>query len=422
MSQRGDVVRDVNGSPQSMLCIVQDITQQKHFENELSHAKTEAENANRAKSQFLSSMSHEIRTPLNAILGFAQLLLMEDFSDDIQENVQEINHAGKHLLELINDILDLSRIESGRLELNFRAVDLASLVDECVILLDSYLEQKSLKLEIHQDSLTDVILHGDAIRIKQTLLNLLSNACKYNRDGGTVTLHCEKDARRARIIVSDTGNGLTESAQNSLFEPFNRLGAENSEIEGTGIGLVISQQLVHAMGGNIGVESVPGEGSTFWFDLPTSISAPVTEKQNENRTIMQADSHNHTLLYIEDNPANMRLIKNILKKLPEINLLTAEEPQAGLDIADNNNLSLILLDINLPKMDGFQVLEKLRAQQNTRNIPVIAVSANAMQSDIDRAYKAGFNGYITKPIDIDLLVSEIMKHLQVTPDGLTRKA
>ena len=422
MSQRGDAVRDINGNPQHILCIVQDITQQKLFEAELRHAQLDAEKANIAKSRFLSSMSHEMRTPLNAILGFAQLLHMENFPDEIEQCVSEIRYAGKHLLDLINDILDLSRIESGNFELRIQSVDIHDLIEDCLPILDPYLQHKSLSIHVNENSFADVSLLGDVTRIKQVLLNLLSNACKYNTENGHVNVHCEVGSGKARVFISDTGKGLSESDQRDLFTPFNRLGAENSDIEGTGIGLVISRQLLKSMQGDIGAISHLGEGSTFWFELPLAMTDTNSTTCIDTKAVITPLMRRHDILYVEDNPANLRLVNNIFKRIPEVQLYATRNPKDGLALADKNNLSLILLDINLPDMDGYAVLAKLRQNRKTRNIPVIAVSANAMREDIDKATEAGFNGYITKPIDIEGFVSEISKYLANMKEDSARNA
>lgn len=266
--ERGDVVRASDGRPLHMLGVVQDITVRKQAQERLVVAREEAENANRAKSRFLSSMSHELRTPLNAILGFAQLLEIDALTTEQRESVGEISGAGYHLLTLINEVLDLAKIEAGRMDLSIEAVELKALFQECRALINPFLDQYQVSLQYPQESCEQLTVRADFTRLKQVLLNLLSNACKYNRPGGSVTIECvtAKD-NRVRINVRDTGAGISDKLQKSLFQPFSRLGAELTDVEGTGIGLVIARQLVELMGGQIGVDSRVGEGSTFWIEL-----------------------------------------------------------------------------------------------------------------------------------------------------------
>ncbi|MBT5551605.1 MAG: PAS domain S-box protein [Nitrospina sp.] len=417
----------VNGK-NSLIGIIRDISERKEAETELLHAyskleerikertqelwesKNLAEKNNKAKSEFLSRMSHELRTPMNAILGFAQLM-KESKKDPLpkahQNRVSQILNAGNHLLELINEVLDLARIESGKITVSLEPICLAELIEEVLTVAHPLSEKFDIKLIDQITKNKDVYVLADKTRLKQVFLNLISNGIKYNRKGGSVTLSLNhKDSSGLRIDIVDTGMGIPEEKLNSLFEPFDRLGAEETDIEGTGIGMAISKKLIEVMNGSIGVESTPGEGSTFFVSLPT---CPKQLDKVEPRNIFTltkkevADKHEvrlFTLLYIEDNPANLQLVDDILSDYPEIKLVSATHAKMGIDMALALKPDLILMDINLPDIDGVEAFKRLKNFEETHEVPVIAMSANAMQKDIDRAMAEGFKTYITKPVDI----------------------
>lgn len=397
---------------------IEDITEVKRNHNILESAKDEAIKANMAKSQFLSSMSHELRTPLNAIIGFAQLLSLDKhrFTEDQFNSINEISLSGKHLLNLINEILDFSKIESGKFTVNMRDVGLQKILDECKSVISPMANEKSLK--IYFESAKNYVLYADEIRLKQILLNYLSNAVKYNKDNGSVDLTFTViDGRRLKVTVTDTGLGLSDSQIDKLFIPFERVGAEGTVISGAGIGLVISKELVELMGGRVGVESQVGVGSSFWFELTLANIQMETIQDTSESQFETADneiqnSKIKTLLYIDDNTTNVRMMQYAFKVSgAQYNFISSTEPEHGLKLAYETIPDLILLDIKMPVMDGFEVLGFLRDDPRTQHIPVIAVSANAMAEDIENGYAAGFNAYITKPIDMSVTIATIKKLL-----------
>ena len=426
---RGTIVsRDIDNKPLRMIGIHSDITKQKESEINLVNAREDAENANRAKSQFLSSMSHELRTPMNAIMGFGQLLTMDKDSGLTETQTDfatEIVKAGKHLLELINEILDLSRIEAGRIDLSIETVGLGEVVADSLQLIMPLAQKRGIEIDINQNN-DDVELdklqyqlnwvRADRSRLRQVLLNLLSNAVKYNRENGKITMACHhSEDNMMRVSITDTGIGIAQEDQTRLFTAFNRLNADDTDVEGTGIGLVITKNIVELMGGNIGVDSRQDEGSTFWFDLPTDTEhLPVPKETTPEILPPTKLTDEHTILYIEDNPANLRLVAQVMGRMSNIRMWSAHEPLLGLELAKEHKPDLILLDINLPGMNGFEVLKNLRQSQATANIPVLAISANAMKQDIEKGFNAGFDDYITKPIDIDALMHSVSEAIKRT--------
>jgi len=402
---------DEDGKLVRLTGTVQDVTEQVEAEQALIAARDEADRANRAKSEFLSSMSHELRTPMNAILGFGQLMEFdENLPDEHKDSVREILKAGQHLLALINEVLDLAKVESGRIDLSLEPVEVCPVVEECLSLVAGLAARRGVR--ISHVGLAGAAVRADRMRLKQALLNLLSNAVKYNREGGSVQLEVQpEDTGRLRIRVTDTGPGIAAGRLRELFQPFNRLGAESSDIEGTGIGLTITRRIVEMMGGEVGVHSKPGGGSSFWIELPFE-SGPGVRPGSASR--QGADSgpapsepaaaRQRTVLYVEDNPSNIRLVAQILGRRRHIQLLTAHTPELGIELARARCPDLILLDIHMPGMDGYQVLRVFQADPSTKTIPVVALTANAMPRDVERGRAAGFADYLTKPLDVPRFV------------------
>ncbi len=385
---------------------------------ELLAAKLEAERANHAKSDFLSSMSHELRTPLNAILGFSQLLKFStNLSQEELDNVDEILKGGRHLLELINEVLDLARIEAGNLDFSLEPLSCQEIAQECLDLLQPLKERYQVSLQAMFPDDAHLYVMADKTRLKQVLLNLLSNAFKYNRPSGSVTLRIETVAPdKVRWVVQDSGIGIPSKRQADLFQAFNRLGADQMEIEGTGIGLVISKRVAEAMGGAIGFESTYGVGSTFWIELPRSRDNGKIALTPQHADLATADpaATVHTMLYVEDNAANVKLMETFIKLLPNLRLITAHNAELGLQLASAHHPDLVIMDINLPGMNGYDALQQLNAMEETRDIPVIALSANAMEKDIAKGKASGFYDYLTKPIEISLLMKAIQGALNRT--------
>jgi PAS domain S-box-containing protein len=387
---------------------------------ELESSKSTAEKANLAKSNFLSSMSHELRSPLNAILGFAQLMESESPppSAGQKASIDQILQAGWYLLELINEILDLAVIESGRLTLSLEPVSLAEVMLECQDMVAPQALTHGVTTTFTKCDVPFVV-HADRTRLKQVLINLLSNAIKYNRTGGTVTVDCAmRDAERIRITVTDTGAGLAPDKVAQLFQSFNRLGQESGGEEGTGIGLVVSKRLVELMNGAIGVESVVGTGSVFWIDVPATVAGPHDGRTAPCEAKALPGTPNgealHTLLYVEDNPANLALVERIVARHPDMRLLSAGDATVGIEIARSARPDVILMDINLPGISGFDALKTLGEDPTTAHIPVIALSASAMSRDVASGLKAGFFRYLTKPIKVNEFIATLTEALEVS--------
>ena len=394
------------------------MTAQSRHTQMLMEAKQAAEKANRAKSEFLSRMSHELRTPLNAILGFGQLLdsgIDASRSTD-KQYLKHIMNSGHHLLSLINEVLDLARIDAGKFELKLEQINVPEVLDECLLLVQPLANTHNIAVSIERSD-DKLFVWGDPKCLKQIILNLISNAIKYNRKGGSVTVAYRKTIDgRIRLSVTDTGAGIPKEKWEQLFQPFSRLGAENSQIEGTGIGLAISKNLVEAMNGSIGFESTAEVGSEFWIKLPQTfehIEQPYMLEEKQAEVITRKAGRKGKILYIEDNIFNQELMKECMSLLfPDIQLLRETTAELGLATAEKELPQLILMDINLPGMSGIEALRIIRKHDKLAKTPVIALSAAAMIEDIEISMNAGFDAYITKPFDIQNIKQVIEKTLE----------
>lgn len=421
---------DRYGKLQGVFAAARDVTERRRVDRvlqrkniELEKAKSVAEEANLAKSVFLSSMSHELRTPLNAILGFAQLLEVGlPVPTEVQVvRLQQITKAGWYLLELINEILDLTVIESGKLSLSREPVSLTEVLRECQAMTESQAQKRGIHINfIPFDSTW--FANADRTRVKQVLINLLSNAIKYNRENGTVRVKCTCTQERIRISIKDSGVGLPPDKLLQLFQPFNRLGQEYGTEEGTGIGLVVTKQLIELMGGTITVESTLGVGSEFCIELIRDNTPQLaagntlpTERTSQNIGTLR------TLLYVEDNPANLMLVEQIIESHPLIRMLSAHDGNSGVEMALANLPDVILMDINLPGISGVEAMKILHKNKLTEHIPVIALSANAMLRDIEKGLEAGFFRYLTKPIKINEFMNALDDALIFSEIALANK-
>jgi len=400
-------LRDDHGAIIGYLFIGADNSARKQAELALHRATAAAKEANLAKSDFLSSMSHELRTPLGAILGFAQLIESGSPPPTVgqKRSIDQILKAGWYLLDLINEILDLALVESGKLSLSLEPSSLAEVMRECQAMIEPQAQSRGISVAFPAFG-TPYFVKADRTRVKQVLINLLSNAIKYNRAGGKVVVECIAGTPGSiRVCVQDTGEGLAADKLEQLFQPFNRLGREDSVEQGTGIGLVMCKRLIELMGGVIGVESTIGEGSKFWFELQLAadpypaVSAikPAATAQAQ----VQTTASMRTVLYVEDNPAILMLVEDLLARRPDVHLLAARDGVSGVEIARTARPDVILMDINLPGISGITALKILSDDPATAHIPVVALSANAVPRDIQRGLEAGFFRYLTKPIKID---------------------
>jgi PAS domain S-box-containing protein len=402
------------GEEYGRIWMVRDITERKRFEQALEEAKEAAEAANAAKSEFLSRMSHELRTPMNSILGFGQLLHRAPLPADQARSVEHILKAGRHLLNLINEVLEIARIEANQQQLSLEPVHVATLLNEALALVRPTAEIRPVQLATHPPHGTDAYVQADQQRLMQVMLNLLSNAIKYNRAGGTVELLARPVTREnggafLALGVRDTGPGIPAHRLPELFVAFSRLGAEGSGIEGTGLGLALSQRLVEVMGGELRVESTVGQGTTFWVELPVtdSPSRRLEPGRPDQPRAERAPRPARTILYVEDNLANLDLVETILQDRPEIDLIPALQGRLGLQLAREHRPHLILLDLHLPDLPGEMVLHELRSDDRTRDIPVLVISADATTRRVDRLRSAGVRDYLTKPLDVDQFLTAV---------------
>lgn len=397
-------IRDSDGTIRYAAAAFSEISARKEAEEALNAARHEAERASRAKSEFLSRMSHELRTPLNAILGFAQLLEMDERVPEQRDSIEQIIKGGRRLLELINEVLDISRIESGRLSLSMEPVAVCDVAEECVRLVQPLAEETSIRVRSECADKAQFVW-ADRHRLGQVLINLLSNAIKYNVTGGSVTVTSVSRDGRIRIGVTDTGPGISPQDVPRLFTPFERLEAHGSTVEGTGLGLALVKNLVEAMGGGVVVDTIQGRGTTLWMDLQATDQLQMTpvEKPVEEGSPERANGERR-ILYIEDNPANLTLIERLLERRMEFEILSAVTGSDGLTLARDHVPDLILLDIGLPDIRGDEVLARLRRDPNTAHIPVVILSADATPGEIERLMAAGALDYLTKPIDVPVFM------------------
>lgn len=399
--------------PSALCCIADDITDRKQAEEDITMSRLEAERANRAKSEFLSRMSHDLRTPLNAVLGFAQLLGAEALTGSQRECVQQIVHGGRHLLELVNEVVDIARIESGRLSLSPEPVRASDSVRYVVDLVAPLAAARGIALIVEEGPCAGWWVLADRQRLNQILMNLVSNAVKYNRPAGRVVVsYASPAADRLRIVVTDTGPGIPRQKLQLAFRPFERLGAERTAVEGTGLGLTLARGLAEAMGGNLGVESEVDRGSTFWVELAQT-SGVATLAEPPTSPFSFTPMHSETpavVLYVEDNISNVRLMQKLLQSRPSITLVHAPDGETGLAIARRQRPDLVLLDLHLPDMPGQEVLRQLWADPPLRNIPVAVLSADATPGRVRRVLAEGAAAYLTKPLDLRQVL-EVIEHL-----------
>ena len=414
------VYADANGNVLGVFAAARDITVRKLLDQvlrekntELERATAAAEKANRGKSDFLSSMSHELRTPLNAILGFAQLLESDSPppTPAQKRSLEQILSAGWYLLELINEILDLTQIESGMTMLSLETVSLVEVMSECQSMVGPQADKRAIDMTFSPLQ-SNYYIWADRTRLKQALINLLSNAIKYNRTGGTVILDCTVVAPGSiRISIEDTGVGLNKAQLGQLFQPFNRLGMESGGEEGTGIGLVVTKRLVELMGGTIGVKSTAGVGSIFWIEFKLATAPPLTIEDDGHPSVTRSpisdDTRQRTLLCVEDNPANLQLIEQLISRRTDLRMLSAADCHTGIEFARAFQPDVILMDINLPGLNGLEAMKILRADPLTSHISIIALSANALPRDIENGLASGFSDYLTKPIRVNEFIHKL---------------
>ncbi len=408
------------GEEGCILSVSIDITERKQAEIEIRKAREESEKANMAKSEFLSRMSHELRTPMNSILGFAQLLEMGELNTGQRKGVNHIMKSGRHLLDLINEVLDISKIEAGRLSLSLEPVLLGSIIPEMVDIIKPQANDRQISIELVRSDTNQLYVKSDRQRLKQVLLNLFNNAIKYNKTEGQVVIKCDllpesqESKPKVRISISDTGSGISEEDIPKLFMPFERIGADKTSTEGTGLGLAVVKKLMEAMGGQVGVESILGKGSTFWIELP-HIDSQIQIAQKSGQMEISNDhlfAKKGTVLYVEDNASNIELIEQILtNQRSNIRLVTTMQGGQAVKLAIDYRPDLILLDLNLPDMHGSKVLKQLLEDERTSNIPVVVISADAMPQQLEKLRKAGARDYLTKPLDVTEFLKVIDEYI-----------
>ena len=419
-------IRDQAGTLRGFAKLTRDLTERRQVEADLTNAKAAAETANLAKSDFLSGMSHELRTPLNAILGFGQLMESDSPppSPAQKASIEQILHAGWYLLDLINEILDLALIESGKLSLSPEPMSLRDVMLECTTMIEPQATKRGIHMTFPEFD-SPYFIDADRTRVKQILINLFSNAIKYNKEGGTVVVGCTASSRdRIRVTVTDSGAGLPPDKLVQLFQPFNRLG-QQANIEGTGIGLVVTKRLVELMGGAIGVKSTVGTGSVFWFELVSTAAPGLPDEVQAPKSLERGspgDELLRTVLYVEDNPANLQLVEQLIARRPGMRLLAAADADTGVEIARMRQPDVVLMDINLPGISGIEALAILRRDPTTASIPVVALSANVIPRDIEKGLEAGFCRYLTKPIKVHEFMDALDEALALAAIGIPRNA
>jgi two-component system, sensor histidine kinase and response regulator len=421
VSRTASIIRDKDNTPRHFLIMVEDITERRKAAAALQQAKEVAERANKAKSEFLSRMSHELRTPLNAILGFSQVLDRQNLPLVQRDRVGHIYRAGQHLLSLINEVLEIARIETGKIQLSLEPVCVGDALTEALDIVRPLASQRRIQIQRNDYVAAEINVLADKQRFKQVLLNLLSNAVKYNCEAGRIVVALEQRSAHLRISVTDSGPGIPKEKRDRLFVAFDRLGAEYDTVQGTGLGLALSKRLTEAMGGRIG-ESQPEKGASFWVEFPI-VASPrdyvASDGRNAPAPFAAIGKQLKTLLYIEDNVSNLTLIEHLLGDYTPIKLISAMQGMLGLELAVRHRPELILLDLHLPDMGGAEVLARLKGDARTSSIPVIMLSADATKSQIDRLIVSGASDYLTKPLDVDRFLKAIEEHLQPSLEAAT---
>jgi PAS domain S-box-containing protein len=399
--------------------VIRDVTERRRAEQEIMSARQEAERANQAKSDFLSRMSHELRTPLNAILGFAQLLELDELSTQQADSVHHILSGGNHLLALIDEVLEISRIEAGRLNISLEPVPILEVVETALGLVRPLATDRRVILQVDHEASRNVQVLADRQRFKQVLLNLVSNGVKYNRPGGRVTISwVARGGGSVRLSVTDTGPGIAAGQIERLFRPFERLGAAESDVPGTGLGLALSKGLMESMGGRIGVESQSLLGSTFWVELDAIDGQVRPTAEPHIVEVHDPDRPSVRILYVEDNLPNLRLVEQVLARQYRVEMIPTLQGSLALDLARQHRPHVILLDLHLPDIPGEEVLDRLRADPGTAGIPVVVVSADATPKQVSRLMGRGVVGYVTKPLNIRRFIEVLDEALSRTEVSL----